>query len=646
MINVSFPDGAVRQYEDGISAMDIAKSISEGLSRKVLAAKVNGQVWDVSRPIDTDATLQLLTWNDLEGKSTFWHSSAHLMAEALEALYPGVKLGIGPAIEKGFYYDIDLGDRQITEEDLRRLEVKMAELAKNNSVYTRKEVNKQDAVKYFAEKGDEYKLELIEGLKDGEITFYTQGNFTDLCRGPHIPNTGFIKAVKLTSIAGAYWRGDEKRKMLTRIYGVSFPNQKELDEYILLLEEAKKRDHRKLGKELELFTFSERVGLGLPLWLPKGVMLREKLQQFLQKAQIETGYQPVITPHIGHKDLYITSGHYEKYGKDSFQPMKTPQEGEEFFLKPMNCPHHCEIYKAIPRSYKDLPLRLAEFGTVYRYEQHGELHGLTRVRGFTVDDAHLFCRHDQVKDEFKKVIDLVLYVFTSLGFSDYTAQISLRDKEDRSKYIGTDENWEIAEQAIIEASAEKGLPTVVEYGEAAFYGPKLDFMVKDAIGRKWQLGTIQVDYNLPVRFDLTYIGEDNAKHRPVMIHRAPFGSMERFVAVLIENCAGKFPLWLAPTQAIILPISDKYIEYAEEVRMHLKKADIRAELDDRNEKIGKKIREAELNKIPYMFVVGEKEMQDRKVAVRKQSKGDLGTKTLAEAEDFLKEEIDSKRAFE
>lgn len=646
MINVSFPDGAVRQYEDSISAMDIARSISEGLARKVLAAKVNGQVWDLSRPINGDATLQLLTWNDLEGKSTFWHSSAHLMAEALEALFPGVKLGIGPAIEKGFYYDIDLGERQITEEDLRRLEVKMAELAKNNSIYSRKEISKHDAIEYFSEKGDEYKLELIEGLKDGEITFYTQGNFTDLCRGPHIPNTGFIKAVKLTSIAGAYWRGDEKRKMLTRIYGVTFPSQKELDEYILLLEEAKKRDHRKLGKELELFTFSEKVGLGLPLWLPKGAMLRERLQQFLQKAQIETGYLPVITPHIAHKNLYITSGHYEKYGKDSFQAIKTPQEGEEFLLKPMNCPHHCEIYKAIPRSYKDLPLRLAEFGTVYRYEQHGELHGLTRVRGFTQDDAHLFCRHDQVKDEFKKVIDLVLYVFASLGFKDYTAQISLRDKEDRSKYIGTDESWEIAEQAIIEASAEKGLSTVIEYGEAAFYGPKLDFMVKDAIGRKWQLGTIQVDYNLPERFDLTYIGEDNGKHRPVMIHRAPFGSMERFVAVLIEHCAGKFPLWLAPTQAVILPISDKFIEYAEEVRMRMKKADIRVELDDRNEKIGKKIREAEMNKIPYMFVVGEKEMQERKVAVRKQSKGDIGIKTLSEAEDLLKEEIDSRRAFE
>lgn len=644
MINVTFPDGAVRQYEDGSSAMDIAKSISEGLARKVLAAKVNGQVWDLARSINNDAALQLLSWNDIEGKSTFWHSSAHLMAEALEALFPGVKLGIGPAIETGFYYDVDLGDRQITEEDLRRLELKMAELAKRNSVYQRKDVRKAEAVNYFTDKGDEYKLELINNLNDGEITFYSQGNFTDLCRGPHIPNTGFIKAVKLTNIAGAYWRGDEKRKMLTRIYGVTFPNQKDLDEYVTLLEEAKKRDHRKLGKEMELFTFSEKVGLGLPLWLPKGAMLRERLQQFLQKAQIESGYLPVITPHIGAKSLYVTSGHYEKYGKDSFQPIKTPQEGEEFFLKPMNCPHHCEIYKAIPRSYKDLPLRLAEFGTVYRYEQHGELHGLTRVRGFTQDDAHLFCRPDQVKDEFKKVIDLVLYVFEALSFSDFTAQISLRDKEDRTKYIGSDENWEIAEQAIIEASAAKGLSTVVEYGEAAFYGPKLDFMVKDAIGRKWQLGTIQVDYNLPERFDLTYIGEDNAKHRPVMIHRAPFGSLERFIAVLIEHVAGKFPLWLAPTQAVILPISDKFGEYAEELSLLLKKADLRVEIDERNEKIGKKIREAELNKIPYMLVVGEKEVQERKVALRKQAKGDVGTKTIDELIKFLKEENDSKRA--
>jgi threonyl-tRNA synthetase len=646
MINVSFPDGATRQYNEGVSAMDIAASISQGLARKVLAAKVNDEVWDLNRPINSDVSLKLLTWDDVDGKTTFWHSSAHLMAEALEAVFPGVKLGIGPAIEKGFYYDIDLGDRQITEEDLRKLEVKMAELAKTNSSYNRKEVSKADAVKYFTEKGDEYKLELIEGLDDGHITFYSQGNFTDLCRGPHIPNTGFIKAVKLTNIAGAYWRGDEKRKMLTRIYGVTFPNQKELDEYLTLLEEAKKRDHRKLGKELELFTFSENVGLGLPLWLPKGAMLRERLQQFMQKAQIETGYLPVVTPHIGHKNLYITSGHYEKYGKDSFQSIKTPQEGEEFMLKPMNCPHHCEIYKSSPRSYKDLPLRLAEFGTVYRYEQHGELHGLTRVRGFTQDDAHLFCRADQVKDEFKKVIDLVLHVFQSLSFTDYTAQISLRDKEDRSKYIGSDENWEISEKAIIESSAEKGLRTVIEYGEAAFYGPKLDFMVKDAIGRKWQLGTIQVDYNLPERFDLTYIGEDNAKHRPVMIHRAPFGSLERFIAVLIEHCAGKFPLWLAPTQAMILPISDKFIDYAKHVQSTLKAADIRAELDDRSEKIGKKIREAEMNKVPYMFVLGEKEMNEGKVSVRRQAKGDLGAKALSEVVDLLKEEVENKRAFE
>ena len=644
MINVSFPDGAVRQFEPGVTSMEIAKSISEGLARKVLAASVNGDVWDMSRPIDNDVSIKFLSWDDLEGKSTFWHSSAHLMAEALEAVFPGVKLGIGPAIEKGFYYDIDLGDRQINEDDLRKLEVKMVELARQNNAYQRRSVPKEEAVGYFSQKDDEYKLELIEGLQDGQITFYKQGSFTDLCRGPHIPHTGFIKAIKLTSIAGAYWRGDEKRKMLTRIYGVTFPNQKELDEYLLLLEEAKKRDHRKLGKELELFTFSERVGLGLPLWLPKGAMLRERLQQFLQKAQMDTGYLPVVTPHIGHKNLYITSGHYEKYGKDSFQPIKTPVEGEEFFLKPMNCPHHCEIYKAVPRSYKDLPLRLAEFGTVYRYEQHGELHGLTRVRGFTQDDAHLFCRAEQVKDEFKKVIDMVLYVLKALGFTDYTAQISLRDKVDRAKYIGSEENWVIAEQSIIEAAAEKNLITVTEYGEAAFYGPKLDFMVKDAIGRKWQLGTIQVDYNLPERFDLTYIGEDNAKHRPVMIHRAPFGSLERFIAVLIEHCAGKFPLWLAPTQAIVLPISDKYIDYANQVKGKMVKAGLRVETDERNEKIGKKIREAEMNKIPYMFVVGEKEMQEEKVAVRRQSKGDIGVKTLEEVIGLLNEEIENKRA--
>ncbi len=646
MIKITLPDGAVKEFEAGISAMDVAKSISEGLARKVLAAAINGQVWDAARPINEDASLQLLTWNDNEGKTTFWHSSAHLLAEALEFYYPGVKFGYGPPGEKGFYYDVDLGDQTLKEEDLAKLEKKMMELAKTNEVFERKEITKADAVKYFTEKGDQYKLEIIDRLNDGEITFYTQGGFTDLCRGPHIPNTGFIKAIKLTNIAGAYWLNDEKNKMLTRIYGVTFPNAKELEEHLVMLEEAKKRDHRKLGKELELFAFSEKVGMGLPLWLPKGAMLRERLQQFLQKAQMDSGYLPVITPHIGHKNLYVTSGHYEKYGKDSFQPIKTPQEGEEFFLKPMNCPHHCEIYKTSPRSYKDLPLRLAEFGTVYRYEQHGELHGLTRVRGFTQDDAHLFCMPNQVKDEFKKVIDLVLYVFNSLSFTDYTAQISLRDKVDRSKYIGTDENWDLAEQAIIEASAEKGLKTVIEYGEAAFYGPKLDFMVRDAIGRKWQLGTIQVDYNLPERFDLTYIGEDNAKHRPVMIHRAPFGSMERFIAVLIEHCAGKFPLWLAPTQVKILPISDKFLPYAENLLSQLKNADIRAEIDDRNEKIGKKIRDTELAKVPLMLVLGEKEVNENKVAIRRQGKGDLGVTTIPEFIEMVNEEVKSKRAFE
>ncbi len=646
MIKITLPDGAVREYAKGSSAMEVAKSISEGLARKVLAAKINGTVWDASRPITDDSTLQLLTWNDTDGKETFWHSSAHLLAEALESFYPGVKFGYGPPGERGFYYDVDLGDQSFGEEDLAKIEKKMLELAKNNSVYNRSEVSKADAVKYFTEKGDPYKLEIIDRLNDGEITFYTQGNFTDLCRGPHIPNTGFIKAAKLTNIAGAYWLNDEKNKQLTRIYGVTFPSQKELDEHLVLLEEAKKRDHRKLGKELELFAFSEKVGMGLPLWLPKGAMLRERLQQFLQKAQLEIGYLPVITPHIGHKNLYVTSGHYEKYGKDSFQPIKTPQEGEEFFLKPMNCPHHCEIYKTSPRSYKDLPLRLAEFGTVYRYEQHGELHGLTRVRGFTQDDAHLFCMAHQVKDEFKKVIDLVLYVFHSLSFTDYTAQISLRHKTDRAKYIGSEENWAIAEQAIIEAAAEKGLKTVTEYDEAAFYGPKLDFMVKDAIGRKWQLGTIQVDYNLPERFDLTYIGEDNQKHRPVMIHRAPFGSMERFVAVLIEHCAGKFPLWLTPTQVKILPISDKFIPYCEEVLKQLKAADIRAEIDDRNEKIGKKIRDTELEKVPLMLVIGEKEMNENQVAVRRQGKGDIGVQGINEFIAFVNEEVKTKKTVE
>jgi threonyl-tRNA synthetase len=642
-MNITFPDSAVRQYEQGSTALEIAKKISEGLARKILAAEVNGEVWDLSRPIKNDSTIKFLTWDDEKAKSTFWHSSAHLMAEAVEDSFSGVKFWVGPPIEKGFYYDIDLGDNIIGESDLEKLEKKMTELSKQNNSFIRKEISKADAVKYFAEKGDEYKLDLLQGLQDGNITFYTQGSFTDLCRGPHIPSTGLIKGIKLTAIAGAYWKGDEKNKMLTRIYGVTFPNQKELDEYLVFLEEAKKRDHRRLGKELELFTFSEKVGAGLPLWLPKGAMLRERLQNFLQKAQIESGYLPVITPHIGSKSLYVTSGHYEKYGKDSFQPIKTPVEGEEFFLKPMNCPHHCEIYKSSPRSYKDLPLRLAEFGTVYRYEQSGELHGLTRVRGFTQDDAHLFCMSEQVKDEFKKVIDLVLYVFASLGFSDYTAQISLRDQHDKSKYIGSDANWEIAEKSIIEAAEEKGLKTVIEFGEAAFYGPKLDFMVRDAIGRKWQLGTIQVDYNLPERFDLTYIGEDNAKHRPVMIHRAPFGSMERFIAVLTEHCAGKFPMWLVPVQVKILPISDKFSSYAQNVLSELKNNDIRAEIDDRSEKIGKKIRDAELSKIPLMLIIGEKEINDKKVSVRRQGKGDEGVKDLSDVIEMIQDEVKNKK---
>lgn len=648
MVHITLPDGAVRSYEAGISAMDVARSISEGLARKVLAAEVNGEVWDANRPINKDVNLKLLTWDDKGGKSTFWHSSAHLMAEALEAIYPGVKLGIGPAIESGFYYDIDLGGRAISEEDLKKIEDKMKELAKQNNAYQRKEVAKDDAVAYFTEKDDPYKLELIRDLKDGEITFYTQGGFTDLCRGPHIPSTGPIKAIKLTNIAGAYWRGNEKNKMLTRIYGITFPAQKELDEYLVLQEEAKKRDHRKLGRELELFAFSDKVGSGLPLWLPKGAMLRDRLQQFLQKTQIESGYLPVMTPHIGSKQLYVTSGHWEKYGKDSFRPITTPQEGEEFMLKPMNCPHHCEIYKSSPRSYKDLPLRLAEFGTVYRYEQSGELHGLTRVRGFTQDDAHLFCRPDQVKEEFKKVIDLVLYVINSLDFPEFTAQISLRDKDDRSKYIGSEVNWEISEQAIIEAAAEKGLKTVIEYGEAAFYGPKLDFMVKDALGRSWQLGTIQVDYNLPERFELEYVDSDNTRKRPVMIHRAPFGSMERFIAVLLEHCAGNLPLWLAPVQVKVLPISDKFNEYAEQVVKAMKAADIRGEVDDRSEKIGKKIRDTEMAKVPYMLVVGEKEMNEGKVAVRKHGEGDKGAVTLdtfiADIRDIVNTQLKGKTA--
>ncbi|MCU0423138.1 MAG: threonine--tRNA ligase [Bacteroidia bacterium] len=637
-INITLPDGSVRSYATGTTALEIAKSISEGLARNVLAAKVNGEVWDAGRSITTDASLVLLTWNDTEGKQTMWHSSAHLMAEALEALYPGIKFGIGPAIENGFYYDVDFGDKTFSIEDLKAVEDKMLELAKKSNAYQRKEVSKADAVSYFTNKGDEYKLELIEGLNDGDITFYEQGNFVDLCKGPHIPDTGFIKAIKLLNVAGAYWRGDEKNKMLTRIYGITFPKKSELDEYLRLLEEAKKRDHRKLGKELELFTFSEKVGMGLPLWLPKGAMLRERLVQFLQRAQIDAGYLPVVTPHIGNKNLYITSGHYEKYGADSFQPISTPREGEQFFLKPMNCPHHCEIYKSQPRSYKDLPVRFAEFGTVYRYEQAGELHGLTRVRGFTQDDAHLFCRPDQVKEEFCKVIDLVLYVFKALDFKEYTAQISLRDQVDRAKYIGSDENWNLAEQAIIESAAEKGLKTVVEYGEAAFYGPKLDFMVKDAIGRKWQLGTIQVDYNLPERFELEYTGSDNQKHRPVMIHRAPFGSLERFVAVLIEHCAGNFPLWLQPEPVAILPVSEKYHDYAQKVVNVLNKSDIRGPLDDRNEKVGRKIRDAEMKKIPFMLVVGEQEESSSTVSVRKHGGEEVGKLTVDEFVNFFKEQ--------
>jgi threonyl-tRNA synthetase len=639
MISITLPDGSVREYDKGITSMQIALSISEGLARNVLAAEVNGEVWDASRPIEEDSAVKLLTWNDAKGKSTYWHSSAHLLAEALEALYPGTKFGIGPAIETGFYYDVDFGDRDFSSDDFKKIEDKVIELAKTKSEYIRKPVSKADAIEYFTEKGDEYKLDLIKDLPDGSITFYTQGNFTDLCRGPHIPNTGFVKAVKLMSVAGAYWRGDESRKQLTRIYGVTFPKASELTDYLHLIEEAKKRDHRKLGKELELFAFSEKVGMGLPLWLPKGTALRERLTNFLQKAQVKSGYEQVITPHIGHKNLYVTSGHYEKYGADSFQPIKTPQEGEEFFLKPMNCPHHCEIYKTKPRSYKDLPVRLAEFGTVYRYEQSGELHGLTRVRGFTQDDAHLFCRPDQVKEEFKKVIDLVLYVFAALGFDDYTAQVSLRDPNNKTKYIGTDENWALAESAIIEAADEKGLRTVVEYGEAAFYGPKLDFMVKDALGRKWQLGTIQVDYNLPERFELEYTGSDNQKHRPVMIHRAPFGSLERFVAVLIEHCAGNFPLWLSPEQFIILPISEKYEDYAKKLSDVLKDSDICGLIDFRDEKIGRKIRDAEVKKIPYMLIVGEKEAAEGMVSVRKHGQGDLGSMSIEEFKQQIIKEI-------
>jgi len=614
--------------------------ISEGLARNVLASKVNGKIWDSSRPIVEDAEVQLLTWNDEDGKNTFWHSSAHLMAEALEAIYPGVKFGIGPPVETGFYYDVDFGDLEFDSADLGKIEQKMIELARQKNNFEREEVSKKNAIAYFTEKDDEYKLELLEDLEDGTISFYKQGNFTDLCRGPHIPNTGVIKAIKLTNVAGAYWRGDESRKQLTRLYGVTFPKKKELDEYLILVEEAKKRDHRKLGKELELFTFSERVGQGLPLWLPKGALLREKLENFLKKAQLKAGYESVISPHIGHKNLYITSGHYEKYGKDSFQPIQTPNENEEFLLKPMNCPHHCEMYKFRPRSYKELPIRFAEFGTVYRYEQSGELHGLTRVRGFTQDDAHIFCSPDQVKDEFKKVIDLVLYVFKSMGFNDFVTQISLRDPENKDKYIGDDEAWDKAESAIIEATEEKGLKTVIEVGEAAFYGPKLDFMVKDALKRSWQLGTIQVDYNLPVRFELEYVGADNQKHRPVMIHRAPFGSMERFVAILIEHTAGKFPLWLSPLQYIILPISEKYADYANKVHQELNLNELTGYVDHRDEKIGRKIRDAEVSKIPFMFIVGEKEADSGSVSIRKQGEGDVGQFKQTELISFMNKELE------
>ena len=639
MLNISLPDGSVRSVEEGTSAMQLAAQISEGLARNVLAAEVNGVVVDASRPLPDNATLKLLTWNDENGKSTMWHSSAHLMAEALEVLYPGVKLAIGPPIENGFYYDVDFEGKAFTQEDFSKVEKLMLELARQKNEFVRKEVSKADAISYFTEKGDQYKLELIEGLQDGEITFYTQGNFTDLCRGPHIPNTGFIKAAKLMNVAGAYWRGDEKNKMLTRVYAITFPKAAELEEYLVQVEESKKRDHRKLGKEMGLFHFSQRVGSGLPLWLPKGTDLRTRLQNFLTVAQKKAGYQPVITPHIGSKELYETSGHWAKYGADSFQPIHTPQEGEMYMLKPMNCPHHCEIYNAEPRSYKDLPLRFSEFGTVYRYEQTGELHGLTRVRGFTQDDAHIFCTPDQVKEEIGKVIDLVLYIFKTLNFHDFLAQVSLRDPINREKYIGTDENWEKAELAIQEVANEKGLRTVVEYGEAAFYGPKLDFMVRDAIGRKWQLGTVQLDYNLPERFQLEYTGSDNQKHRPVMIHRAPFGSMERFVAILIEHCAGQFPLWLSPEQVRILPVSEKYNDYAKKVANTLEISDIRALVDDTNEKVGKKIREAELAKVTYMLVVGETEMLANSVSARKKGDGDLGVFSVEDFATMVNDEV-------
>lgn len=641
MIQITLPDGAIKTFDKPVNGMDIAMSISEGLARNVLAIKVNDQVWDLTRPITSDASIALLTWNDIDGKSTFWHSSAHLMAEALEALYPGVKLGIGPPIDNGFYYDIDTGDRQITPDDIPAIEHKMLELAREKNEYKRIDIPKAEAIAYYKDKNDPYKLELLEDLQDGEITFYQQGNFTDLCRGPHITDTGKIKAVKITNIAGAYWRGDEKNKMLTRLYGISFPKQKELTAYLELMEEAKKRDHRKLGAELELFMFSEKVGAGLPIWLPKGAALRSRLENFLKQEQLKRGYQAVITPHIGKKDLYVTSGHYAKYGEDSFQPIQTPRENEEFLLKPMNCPHHCEVYGHKPRSYKELPVRFAEFGTVYRYEQSGELHGLTRVRGFTQDDAHIFCTPEQLKDEFLDVLNLTQLILEKLGFENYTAQISLRDKENTEKYIGTEENWQKAEQAIIEAAAESGLETITEYGEAAFYGPKLDFMVKDALGRSWQLGTIQVDYNLPDRFNLEYIGSDNQPHRPVMIHRAPFGSMERFMGVLIEHCGGKFPLWLTPDQFIILPISDRFNDLAKDIEIELAALDIRGTVDTRSEKIGRKIRDAEVMKIPIMLIIGEKEAESRQVSVRRQGHGDVGTMSIDEFHNWFSEQLET-----
>ncbi|HIR38179.1 MAG TPA: threonine--tRNA ligase [Candidatus Limisoma gallistercoris] len=638
MMNIKFPDGSIKQFDDGTTPLQIAESISPRLAQDVLAATVNGEEWDLTRPIVEDAELKLFKWDDPEGKHAFWHTSAHLLAEALQELYPGVKFGIGPAIENGFYYDIDPGDNVITSAEFPKIEAKMMELVAKKEQVVRKDITKADALKMFGDRNETYKCELISELEDGHITTYTQGAFTDLCRGPHIPNTGAIKAVKVLSLAGAYWRGDEKRNQLVRVYGISFPKKKMLDEYLVMLEEAKKRDHRKIGKEMELFMFSETVGKGLPMWLPKGTELRLRLQEFLRKIQRRYDYQEVITPPIGNKMLYVTSGHYAKYGKDSFQPIHTPEEGEEYFLKPMNCPHHCEIYKNTPHSYKELPLRIAEFGTVCRYEQSGELHGLTRVRSFTQDDAHIFCRPDQVKDEFLRVMDIISIVFKSMKFDNFEAQISLRDKVNREKYIGSEDNWDKAEQAIIEACEEKGLKARIEYGEAAFYGPKLDFMVKDAIGRRWQLGTIQVDYNLPERFGLEYTGADNQKHRPVMIHRAPFGSMERFVAVLLEHTAGNLPLWLAPEQAVILPISEKFNDYAESVRKQLAEKGIRATVDNRNEKIGKKIRDNELKRIPYMLVVGEKEVNNSEISVRKQGEGDKGSvKITTFAENFSRE---------